>query len=128
MGCIPSRSSMDVEPKPDMRIVARTITRGSSLEQFPTERPYSPASDETKVPNDVITHAAGAPRPPRVDCIAPRPSNETFKRRRDGQEEGHQESTTATAMTGSAVAGAAVNADDGAAAGGGGGGGGDGGE
>jgi hypothetical protein len=128
MGCIPSRSSMDVEPKPNMRIVARTMTRGSSLEHFPTERPYSPVSIETKVPNDSTHPSRGAPILPRVDCIAPRPSNESFKRRKADQEQGHHESTGASAVTSSAGAGAAVTAGDGVAAGGGGNAGGDGGE
>ncbi|KAF8736508.1 hypothetical protein RHS02_06285, partial [Rhizoctonia solani] len=122
MGCIPSRSSMDVEPKPNMRIVARTMTRGSSLEHFPNERPYSPTSVETKVPNDAASPTVGVPKPPRVDCIARRPSNESFKRRKAEQGQAHQEGTTTSTVTASTAIGAAVTADDGTGAGGSGGG------
>ncbi|KAL5638022.1 hypothetical protein ACGC1H_002327 [Rhizoctonia solani] len=120
MGCIPSKKSLDEPTKPEMSVVARTTTCGSSTEQF-SERPHSPSSINTKL-DARNTLASGVPIPPRVDCIAPRPrhSEESLRRRKANDDQAHQESaTTATAVTGGTVAGAAVHADNGAAVGGG---------
>ncbi|CAE6495979.1 unnamed protein product [Rhizoctonia solani] len=122
MGCIPSKKSLDTQPQPEMTIVSRTITRGSSLEQL-SQHPRSPSSINTKVDADNTLPSGSVPIPPRVDCIAPRPrpSEESLRRRKVNDDQAHQESTTAaTAVAGSAVAGAAVNSDNGASGGGGG--------
>lgn len=119
MGCIPSKKSMDVPPKPDMSIVARTMTRGSSVEQM-SERPRSLTSVDTKVEADhpFPLNSGGAPIPPRVDCIAPRPrvSEESLRRRKHDESQAHQESST-TATATSVAAGAAVHTDNGASVG-----------
>ncbi|EUC66916.1 hypothetical protein RSOL_519220 [Rhizoctonia solani AG-3 Rhs1AP] len=115
MGCIPSKKSLNEPTKPEMSVVARSTTRGSSAEQF-SERPRSPSSINTKVD----AHNTLVPIPPRVDCIAPRPrhSEESLRRRKVNDDQTHQES--ATTATATAVPGAAVNADNGAGVGGGG--------